>query len=75
MATYLEVADANAALTGAEVGYISERLNAALSALRLLRSVGVFGREPVITEVTQQQPPPLARELAPGMQPAPEPRQ
>lgn len=71
VATYLEVADANAALTTAEVSYISERLNAALSALRLLRAVGAFGREPVITEVTRQPPPPLTRELPPVEQPAP----
>lgn len=69
VATYLEVADANAALTGAEVGFISERLNAALSALRLLRAVGVFGREPLIAEVTTQRPPDLTREMAPVEQP------
>jgi outer membrane protein TolC len=73
VATYLEVADANAALTGAEVGFISERLNAALSALRLLRAVGVFGREPLIAEVTTQRPPDLTREMAPVTQPAPTP--
>ncbi|HEX8433470.1 TolC family protein [Archangium sp.] len=45
VATYLEVADANAALTNAEVGAISERLQASLSALRLLRAAGVFMAE------------------------------
>ena len=38
VATYLEVADANSALTSAEVGAISERLQTSLAALRLLRS-------------------------------------
>ncbi|HZI02840.1 MAG TPA: TolC family protein [Archangium sp.] len=42
VATYLEVADANSALTGAEVGAISERLQTSLAALRLLRSTGAF---------------------------------
>jgi outer membrane protein TolC len=42
VATYLEVADANSALTNAEVGAISERLQTSLAALRLLRSVGSF---------------------------------
>ncbi|MCP3139227.1 TolC family protein [Pyxidicoccus xibeiensis] len=42
VATYLEVADANTALTGAEIGLVSERLQAAVAALRLLRSVGAF---------------------------------
>jgi outer membrane protein, multidrug efflux system len=42
VATYLEVADANNALTSAEVGAISERLQTSLAALRLLRSAGLF---------------------------------
>ncbi|HEX8823422.1 MAG TPA: TolC family protein [Archangium sp.] len=42
VATYLEVADANAALTNAEVGAISERLQTSLAALRLLRAAGLF---------------------------------
>jgi outer membrane protein TolC len=46
VATYLEVADANAALTGAEVSHVAERLQAALAGLRLLKSVGVFGAAP-----------------------------
>jgi outer membrane protein TolC len=45
VATYLEVADANAALTGTEVGAINERLQTSLAALRLLRSAGLFARE------------------------------
>lgn len=42
VATYLEVADANTALTSAEIGLVNERLQSSLSALRLLRSVGAF---------------------------------
>jgi outer membrane protein TolC len=42
VATYLEVADANTALTNAEVGFVSERLQASLAALRLLNSLGSF---------------------------------
>ena len=42
VATYLEVADTNTALTSAEVGFVAERLQASLAALRLLKSVGVF---------------------------------
>lgn len=42
VATYLEVADANTSLTSAEVGFVAERLQAALAALRLLKSAGVF---------------------------------
>ena len=45
VATYLEVADANNALTGAEVGAISERLQTSMSALRLLRAAGLFMAE------------------------------
>ncbi|PTL77285.1 TolC family protein [Vitiosangium sp. GDMCC 1.1324] len=42
VATYLEVADANNALTNAEVSAISERLQTSLAALRLLRAAGLF---------------------------------
>jgi outer membrane protein TolC len=42
VATYLEVADANSALTNAEVGAISERLQTSLAALRVLRAAGLF---------------------------------
>ncbi len=45
VATYLEVADANAALTSSEVGAISERLQTSLAALRLLRAAGLFMAE------------------------------
>jgi outer membrane protein TolC len=45
-ATYLEVADASSALTSAEVGFVAERLNAALAALRLLKAVGAFEAPP-----------------------------
>ena len=40
--TYLEVADANASLTSAEVSAISERLQTSLAALRLQRAAGLF---------------------------------
>lgn len=42
VATYLEVADANTALTSAEVGFVAERLSASLAALRLLKAAGAF---------------------------------
>jgi outer membrane protein TolC len=42
VATYLEVADVNTALTAAEVGDVAERLQASLAALRLLKAVGAF---------------------------------
>ena len=42
VATYLEVADANAALTGAEVGFVAERLQTSVAALRLLRAAGML---------------------------------
>ncbi|MDY7227490.1 TolC family protein [Hyalangium rubrum] len=59
MATYLEVADANAALTAAEVGDVAERLQASLAALRLLKAVGSF---------SPTEPP---AQLAPNSQSAP----
>ena len=40
--TYLEVADANNALTSAEVSAINERLQTSLAALRLQRATGLF---------------------------------
>ncbi|MFY0577663.1 TolC family protein [Cystobacter fuscus] len=45
VATYLEVADANSALTNAEVSAISERLQTSLAALRLQRAAGLFAVE------------------------------
>ncbi|WNG27521.1 TolC family protein [Cystobacter fuscus] len=45
VATYLEVADANSALTNAEVSAISERLQTSLAALRLQRAAGLFAAE------------------------------
>jgi outer membrane protein TolC len=42
VATYLEVADATATLTSAEVGFVSERLRTSLAALRLLWAAGLF---------------------------------
>lgn len=42
-ATYLEQADANAALLGAETGFVGETINASLAALRLLKAAGRFG--------------------------------
>jgi outer membrane protein TolC len=44
-ATYLEVTDANSALTSAEVGLVAERLQASLAALRLLKAIGAFEAE------------------------------
>lgn len=41
-ATYLEVADANAALFAAETGAVGETLNASLAALRVLKAAGQF---------------------------------
>ncbi len=43
--TYLEVADANSALTNAEVSAINERLQTSLAALRLQRASGLFAAE------------------------------
>lgn len=40
--SYLEVLDANAALTGAELALVSETLNADLAILALARAVGLF---------------------------------
>jgi outer membrane protein TolC len=45
VATYLEVADANAVLTGAEVGFVAERLQTSVAALRLLRAAGMLFNE------------------------------
>jgi len=47
VATYLEVTDANAALTGAEVGFVAERLQTSVAALRLLRAAGMLFNEEV----------------------------
>ncbi len=41
-ATYIEVSDATAALVSAELGMVSEALNADLAALRLLKAAGAF---------------------------------
>ncbi len=41
-ASYLDVVDANAALTGAELGAISEELSAQLATLRLAKAAGLF---------------------------------
>lgn len=41
-ASYLEVLDANAALTGAELAHVSESLNADLAVLSLARAAGLF---------------------------------
>jgi len=40
--TYVEVADANAALMGAELGRVAETLNAQLSVLKLAKAAGAF---------------------------------
>ena len=42
VATYLEVTDAHAALSNAEVSLLTERLNVQLSSLRLLKASGRF---------------------------------
>ena len=41
-ATYLEVADANAALLAAETGSVGESISASLAALRVLKAAGRF---------------------------------
>jgi multidrug efflux system outer membrane protein len=41
-ATYLEVTDANTALSAAETGFVGETLNASLAALRVLKAAGQF---------------------------------
>lgn len=41
-ASYLEVLDANAALTGAELAFVAESLNADLAVLALARAAGLF---------------------------------
>jgi outer membrane protein TolC len=64
VATYLEVADVNAALTAAEVGDVAERLQASLAALRLLKAVGAF---------SPTEPPPDSTSPAPAPAPAPSP--
>lgn len=83
VATYLEVADANTALTNAEVGFVSERLQASLAALRLLNSLGSFesgsvkkdaaalGAQPGAGAPKQPAPQPAQEQPAP-QQPAPQ---
>jgi outer membrane protein TolC len=41
-ATQLEISDANATLTSAEIGHVAETLNAQLAALKLLKAAGRF---------------------------------
>jgi len=72
VATYLEVADANTALTGAEIGLVSERLQAAVAALRLLRSVGAFEARPLDSDLKDETAAPPHLQPLPG-QPAPQP--
>ncbi|MCE9673285.1 TolC family protein [Myxococcus stipitatus] len=84
VATYLEVADANTALTNAEIGLVSERLQASIAALRLLRSVGAFEARPLDSDLKDPnvtpptiQPLPAATEgaqqpAAPAQEQAPE---
>ncbi|RYZ34449.1 MAG: TolC family protein, partial [Myxococcaceae bacterium] len=81
MATYLEVADANTSLTNAEVGFVSERLQASLAALRLLNAMGSFesgsvrkdaaalGAQPGVSAQPGQQQAPAQQQ--PEQQPAP----
>jgi len=64
VATYLEVADANTALTGAEIGLVAERLQASVATLRLLRSVGAFGARGLDTDLKKEdEVPPLLAPL------------
>ncbi|MCP3102248.1 TolC family protein [Myxococcus sp. K15C18031901] len=87
VATYLEVADANTALTNAEIGLVSERLQASVAALRLLRAVGAFEARPLDSDLKDPNvaPPTIqpvpgvtgtqqqpAQEQAPQQQPAPQ---
>jgi outer membrane protein TolC len=69
VATYLEVADANTALTGAEVGLVAERLQASLTALRLLKAAGVFNP----AEPSPASPPGEGRTMTPAPVGAQEP--
>ncbi|HEX8701597.1 MAG TPA: TolC family protein [Myxococcaceae bacterium] len=75
VATYLEVADVNTALTAAEVGDVAERLQASLAALRLLKAVGAFSpTEPAAQPATQpaaQPPAPAQGESTPAPAPSP----
>ncbi len=66
VATYLEVADANTALTQAEIGLVAERLQASLAALKLMRAVGAFGARPLTSDLMVEQ------SQAPFLQPLPE---
>lgn len=70
VATYLEVADANTALTGAEIGLVSERLQASVAALRLLRSVGAFEARPLESDLKDEDVVPPHLQPLPG-EPAP----
>jgi outer membrane protein TolC len=64
VATYLEVADATTALTGAEIGLVSERLQASVATLRLLRAVGAFGARGLDTDLKKEdEVPPLLQPL------------
>ncbi|AKQ63488.1 Heavy metal RND efflux outer membrane protein, CzcC family [Myxococcus hansupus] len=65
VATYLEVADANTALTQAEIGLVAERLQASLAALKLMRAVGAFGARPLTSDLMVEQ------SAAPFLQPLP----
>ncbi|MBZ4416257.1 TolC family protein [Myxococcus sp. RHSTA-1-4] len=69
VATYLEVADANTALTSAEIGFVSERLQAAVAALRLLRAVGSFEARPLDSDLKDESVVPPHLQPLPG-QPA-----
>ncbi|MFP2927896.1 TolC family protein, partial [Pyxidicoccus sp. 3LG] len=66
VATYLEVADANTALTSAEIGFVSERLQAAVAALRLLRSVGAFEARPLDSDLKDPNVVPPTLQALPG---------
>jgi outer membrane protein TolC len=75
VATYLEVADANTALTSAEIGLVNERLQASIAALRLLRSVGAFEARPLDSDLKDESVVPPHLQPLPGQPDTQQPRQ
>ncbi|WP_141333309.1 TolC family protein [Myxococcus sp. AB025B] len=66
VATYLEVADANTALTQAEIGLVAERLQASVAALKLLRSVGAFEARSLDSDLKDESAAPPVVQPLPG---------
>ncbi|AKF83730.1 multidrug transporter [Myxococcus fulvus] len=66
VATYLEVADANTALTQAEIGLVAERLQASVAALKLLRSVGAFEARGLDSDLKDESAAPPVVQPLPG---------